>query len=374
MTPTQIKILYAITKGTFGGAQRYVFDLACAMKEKGFAVSVAVPEEGALKGKLEGEGVRVHPLSTLQRDVSLLRDSASLFGFLRLYKKECPDIIHLNSSKAGFIGALAGRIAGVPKIIFTAHGWAFNENRFFIVRALFFILQYLTVFMSHTTIAVSEKTKRQIAWMPFIRHKISVVHNGITQPSFLDKEKAREALGVSGNELVVGTIAELHKNKGLTYALSALSQLKKEFPEVRFVVIGEGEERETLLQKISELSLQKNVVLLGARDSASLFLPAFDIFILPSLTEALPYVLLEAGAAKLPVVATRVGGVPEIIEHEKTGLLVPPKDSSALAQSLRDMIHDTEKRRAFSAALHQRIVEKFLLEKMVKETLRIYKQ
>ncbi|MEX0933860.1 MAG: glycosyltransferase, partial [Candidatus Paceibacterota bacterium] len=206
------KILYVITKGNFGGAQHYVYDLARGFSREGYEVVVAFGEKGALFEKLREASIRVEILPSLSRNISLFPDLTTLTSLYRLFKKENPSVLHLNSSKAGFLGALAARIARVPQIIFTAHGWAFNEERNIFSKLFFLKVHYLTVLLSHQTIAVSEKTKRDIARAPFIRKKLSVIYNGIEAPRFLSREKARKTLvgryeDGDTNTLWLGTIA-----------------------------------------------------------------------------------------------------------------------------------------------------------------------
>ena len=151
------KIIYVITKSNWGGAQRYVFDLATHLPKSEFEILVVTGNMGTLTKKLEENEIRVTSVNSLKRDVSFFDEMISFFKILKIFIKEKPDIIHLNSSKAGGIGALAGRIAGIKKIIFTAHGWPFKEDRNVIAKSLIYALSWLTVFLSHQTIVVSKQ-------------------------------------------------------------------------------------------------------------------------------------------------------------------------------------------------------------------------
>jgi len=150
------KILYVITKSNWGGAQRYVYDLATHAKERGFTVLVACGSTGELTERLEKKDIPLRIIPSLGRNVRIFKELHAFFALLFLFRKERPDIIHLNSSKVGAMGGLAGRIARVPKILFTAHGWAFNEERTLFSRIIIAFIHYLTVFFSHQTIAVSK--------------------------------------------------------------------------------------------------------------------------------------------------------------------------------------------------------------------------
>jgi glycosyltransferase involved in cell wall biosynthesis len=206
-------------------------------------------------------------------------------------------------------------------------------------------------------------------------------------PTFKEKNAARdilsEKIGFKPNEncLWIGTIAELTKNKGIEYAIDGISKLvrgetskKIGTEEIVYLIIGGGEEREAL-EKIREREkLEKTVYFVGEYRGASELLKAFDIFLLPSLKEGLPYTLLEAGAASLPTVATNVGGVTEIIEDMKSGVIIKSKRPREIAEAIGFLIEHPEKRKDFSISLSKTISENFTLERMIRETLAIYSE
>lgn len=301
------KILFVITKSNWGGAQRYVHDLATGLPKAEFEPSVAFGQEGLLAEKLREAGIRTLPITSLQRDISLAADIQSFFELLRLFRKEKPDVVHLNSSKAAGVGALAARIAGVPKIIFTAHGWPFLEKRNFLVRAVLFIASWLTALLSDAVICVSNYDLAIAKKMPFVGNKAIRIYNGIN-PLVLGSGDAIRAEFSEGTH-IIGTIGELTRNKN---QIELIEQAKND-PDMHIAIVGEGEDRRFLTQKIEEYGLKSRVKLFGFMP-ASEVLRGFDVFALPSIKEGLPYVLLEAKTAGLPIVANRVGGVGEILD------------------------------------------------------------
>lgn len=384
------KILFVITKSNWGGAQRYVYDLATSIPKEQFEAVVALGGEGVLADKLRDTGVRTIPLPFLTRNVSLFKDLASFFALWKLFRAERPDVVHLNSAKASGLGALAARCARVPNIIFTAHGWAFNENRPPFQRLLIKFFSWLTVVLAHKTIAVSDAVHDDTKRWSFVRNKIHTIKNGIVAPQFVAREEARATLtkiadaqgqtlgsGALRSDLghrdifLLGTIAELHKNKGLEYAILALAQIAPSNPHAFYFILGDGEEKEQLHALIKQHGLEERVFLLGFVPDAAQYLPAFDCFILPSIKEGLPYVLLEAGYASLPVIATNVGGIPEIID-DAAGLLVPPRDTDALARSIEQLVKNPTDRAALGTALHDKVAKEFSLSKMADETVALY--
>src|SRR3989344_4686139 len=165
------KILYLVTKGNWGGAQRYVFDLASHLPV-GLEPVVALGQGAALEAKLTARNMRVIHVPSLQRNINPVKDIRAFLDILKIIRREHPAILHLNSTKAGGLGALAGRIAGVPRIIFTAHGWTFNEHRPLPQKVVITALQWLTVLLSHVTVAVSQHIQAQMSRFPFTSSKI----------------------------------------------------------------------------------------------------------------------------------------------------------------------------------------------------------
>ena len=310
---TKKKILFLVTKSNFGGAQRYVFDLATHLPKDRFECVVlcgaaqGTSSAGPLVERLTQAGIRTVFVPKLNRDIAG-SDITAYKAIARVIREERPDVIHLNSSKAGGLGALAARLAGVPKIIFTVHGWPFMENRNILSRGIIGMVSWLTALLSHTLIVVSDFDLRVAKSMPLVSKKTARIYNGIElQMQFGSGDIVRKAFPVGAK--ITGTIGELHKNKN---QVSLIEQAKNN-PSMYVAIVGEGELRAELAAQIVKNGLRDRVKLLGyvpARDA----LKGFDVFALPSLKEGLPYVLLEAKLAGLPIIANRVGGVGEILD------------------------------------------------------------
>ncbi|OHA92407.1 MAG: hypothetical protein A2665_01505 [Candidatus Zambryskibacteria bacterium RIFCSPHIGHO2_01_FULL_46_30] len=359
-----MKILYGITKSNFGGAQRYVCDLATAMQKQRHDVAVMCGEGGPLVQKLKAENIRVITIPGFGRDIDLLNDASRLLFIIKTVRREKPDVFHINSAKMGGAGIFSGRIMGVPRIIFTAHGWAFNEPRPVWQKVLIKFFTWLTILFAHKTICVSEKTKDDVGKWLFTKNKLVVIHNGIARFDPIPRVD---------QTFTVGTIAELHKIKGLDVLLTAWSKFIKKH-QAKLVVVGEGEERQNLQNMAKNLGISDSVTFKGFVDNARALLSGFDIFCMPSRSEGLPYALLEAGLAGLPVIATSVGGIPEIIESGINGILVPVEDVETLFSTLILLAEDPDLRKRLGANLKASIQENFSFEKMVENTLQLYSQ
>ncbi|MBX4216160.1 glycosyltransferase [Candidatus Parcubacteria bacterium] len=370
------KIVYLITKGNWGGAQRYVYDLAVHFtKENDVLVVTGAP--GTLTERLSAAGVRTKSVLGLRRDVSFLDEFRSFFAILKIVRDERPDILHVNSSKAAGFGALAGRLARVPRIVFTAHGWAFNEPRPLWEIGLIYFLSWMTVLLAHRTITVSERDAKEARTFPFAGNRISTVYLGIEAPRFTSRVTARKTLlaesAVSSGRGAywIGMIGELTRNKGYRYALDAFAELSQEAPNALLAIVGEGEERASLERYIARAGLSDRVLLAGFRPAEAV-LCAFDAFLMSSVKEGLPYVLLEAAHAKLPVVATEVGGIPEIIASMSSGMLVPPNNPHALARALATLIAKKKVAAEMGEKLSAWVTTEFTIEKMLEKTSAVY--
>ena len=391
MNPVQVLIL--ITKANWGGAQRYVFDLATRLPKDRFKAEVMTGGGGPLVDKLWEAGIPAHGTLPVRNNISFSENFTAFFKLFFLLRKKKPDVLHLNSSQIGILGSLAGRLTGIKRVVFTIHGWAFNEDRSFLLKAVLKFFYWLALMLCHETIAVSHAAKNQVRNWPGVGNKITVIHNGIGQETPFSKVNARFELAGRNpalkkaleaaeekNTVWVGTIAELHHIKGYEYALKAihgcLEELKRANPrqKIIYVICGEGEERAKIESYIEILGLRSTAFLLGHVDNAAQYLKAFDIFLLASLSEGLGYVLLEAGAAQTAVVATAVGGIPEVVEDMSSGILVQPKNHRELAHALSFMIEHPDDRRKYAAELKERVAKKFSLEEMVKKTGEVYEK
>ncbi len=378
MAPHKQKILFLITKSNWGGAQRYVYDLAVGLPKDEFEVVVATGGNGTLIDKLRSADIRVVNIPSLERDISLIKEVRAFIEIWQIIREEKPNILHINSSKAGVLGSLIGRLLGVPKIIFTAHGWAFNEDRPFWQRLILKKIHWFTVLLSHQTIAVSHEVKRQMDW-PFANNKIIVIHNGRDISNFHSREDSRAFLIEKESRLAPYkddfwsiTIGELHAVKRHDAVIEVMKELIEEKPNTRHLIIGSGEKEQELELMVAENNLSEHIFLLGQIDEAARYLKAADIFILASRSEAMAYVIIEAMMAELPIVATKVGGIPEMIEDTVSGLLTPPLDNKALFKAILELRTNPELREKLSQGAKVRS-QSFTFEKTLRETVQVYR-
>lgn len=386
------KILLVVTQSHWGGAQRYVYDLALGLKKSGFLVTIAVGASSLVKennvdnevffSKIKQLHLPIHQLRFLTRSIRPCKDFLAVCELYKFIKKEKFDIVHLNSSKAGLIGSLSAKLAGCPKIIFTAHGFVFNEPMNKIKKIFYICLEKFASLFRDKIIVVSEFDKATALQYKIIsKDKIVVIHNGIDiqENIGLTKEIAREKLlalaGLSSEnkqKKIIGCVANFYKTKGLDVFIKAVGKIVQKNSNVLFFIIGDGELRTNLEKQISDLHLEKFVYLTGYLKDAEVYLPAFDILVSSSFKEGLSYSLLSAGSLGLPIIASKVGGNPEIIQDNGSGLLFEAGDDTALAKAMIFLLSHPEVREKFSRQIANRVQNNFSVKNMLKKTLAVY--
>ncbi len=381
MKSPQEKILYLITKSNWGGAQRYVYDLACEAKQNGYLPVVGCGGNGVLTEKLKEQDISVAPIKSFQRDVNLIKELLSFFDVIRLVRAERPIIVHVNSSKAGGIGALAARISSRACIVFTVHGLPQREKRSFLSRIFISFATWLTALLSHRIITVTHEDAMTLRKQPFLKHKVEHIQLGVER-NVIPKDEARAYIRshldasdiqkLSGNTLWVGTVAELTDNKGHRYALEAFTHTIKKYPDVRYILIGNGELEAKLKTYAEHHGLQDHVIFAGFIPNAASLYSAFDIYLASSVKEGLPYTILEALTSGTPIIATRVGGIPDVIKHTESGHLIDAESSHEIHEALTRLIED-ESYRALLGRQAQEDAARLQTKKLMAEnTFRLY--
>ncbi|MFA5990990.1 MAG: glycosyltransferase family 4 protein [Candidatus Doudnabacteria bacterium] len=363
-----MKVLYIITSADGGGAQKYVLDLAHK-----FNGSIAAGVQGKeLFENADKLQIQTHPLKHLKRNINPWHDLLAIWEIYSLIRKENPDLVHLNSSKAGFLGSIAGKFAGV-KVVFTAHGFFYFERSPWLIKITYTFLERLASMCRNLIITVSEEDRKQALDHHLISpSKIKTIYNGIPITSFLNKLEAKKILGLGEQILLLGNIAQLYDRKDIVTLIKAVDLFPENLKEqTNTVVIGEGPDRQQFEQLINEKGLGHIFSLPGYKPDASNLLKAFDIFVLSSKREGFPYVILEAMSAGLPIIATDVGGVKEALGD--AGILVPPEDPAKLAEAIINLINNPDLRESLATKALERS-QNFTQEKMFEETEKVYQK
>jgi glycosyltransferase involved in cell wall biosynthesis len=356
------RILLLVTLAETGGAQTYVRVLASALAGH-FDVTVAAHGDGPLRRAVETAGATFVPLRQMRREVGL-RDLVALVELALLMRRLRPHIVHASSSKAGVVGRLAAGLTRVPIRVFTVHGWAFNAHAGARSR-LYELAERIVRPFTTLTICVSDSERDAgLAARTCVAERSVVIRTGIDAASF---PVARPADALPA----IVAVGRLRAPKDPVSLVRALALLQGPF---HATLVGDGPDRPVVDEEVRRADLAGSVLLAGERDDVAEILASSAIFVLSSRSEALPVSVLEAMAAGLPVVATRVGGVPELVVDGETGLLVPPADPRALAAALQRLVDEPELRARLGAAGRARVEERFALESFLQSHLDLYRR
>ena len=351
-----MRVYQFITPSQIGGAEVHLLALCRKLAQRGHHVTVVCPRGRALTRELADRGFDVWaPRTTGKVDpLTLVRLAARL-------RRDRADVLHAHLSTASLIGSLAARLAGVPSIV-TVHG-----------------LNRRTAFMcAQRIIAVSHAVCRHLVAQGIPESRIAVIHNGIELERYRrppDAGLVRARLGLTPGESLIGAVGRLGPEKGHSYLIEAAALLiRRDRLPVRLVIVGEGRNRPVLEATTLRCGIAGRVTLVGFQRDVMPYEAALDLFCLPSLKEGLSLSALEAMALAKPVVASRVGGTPEVVVDGETGLLVEPADPEALAQALAGMLRDRERAQRMGEAGRARVEALFDLDHSVDRIEALYEQ
>jgi glycosyltransferase involved in cell wall biosynthesis len=368
MTPVVLAELAG--SAAYGGGERYLELLFDHLDRARFRGLLICPEPGPFVERMEKRGVETHLVH-----LAPLFNPLALWRLTRLLVRERVTILQTHGARANFYGRIAGRLAGVPVIISTVHNSLKDYEVRALRRGLYAFLLRLTLPIVHRIICVSDANRRDvIEECPAAAAKLRTVYNGVDPsafPSQPDRQRVREELGITSGPVLV-VIARLTEQKGHRYLLQTIPSLLKTWPQLCCVFVGEGELHDALHRMAIGLGVEQACRFVGVRDDIADVLAAADVVVLPSLSEGFPFVLLEALAMGCPVVASRVNGVPELIEDHTTGLLVPPRDPQALAAAIREILSDPTAASKMGAVGRAVVRERFTVNRMVADTTAIF--
>lgn len=365
----RLRILHVITDLEIGGAENILLQTVRYQKAAGHDVTVcSLRPDGPMAAAIR----EVCPL--LNTGMGHALTPLAFWRLARLMKRGRYDVAHGSLFQANLATRLAARLAGIPVNITSMHTY---YSRF---RWYHFLADRWTARWADGITGVSDAVCRfSVEQEKLPAHKVRTLRNGLDLSRFQSttdyqtrRDTMRKALGYARADVVICVTARLHEKKGHTYLFQAVERLRPRYPQVRVLVVGDGPHRATLEAECQERGLSEVVRFLGMRQDVADLLAASDMFVLPSLLEGLPTVLLEAMVMRCPVVATLVGGTAEIVEDGVHGLLVPPAQVEALASALERVMTDGRLRAALIEAGYQRVLTEFSFEHMMQETEALY--
>lgn len=326
--------------------------------------------------RLRSRGGRVAVFPDLVRRIDPIRDTVTFSRLVRWFRKEAPDIVHTHSSKAGLLGRWAAWMAGVPVIVHTPHGHVFYGHFRAAVSNLFLLLERLSDRVTDHLICLTQgEFTDYIDLHVTLPGKASVIHSGVDLQRFRKPEVAptatRGSFGIHDRTLVVGTVGWLLPIKGPEVLLEAMGHVWQRRSNIALIYVGKGDLEEPLKAMVRRLNVADRVRFLGWRTDIPDLMHSFDIFVLPSRNEGMGRVIVEAMAAGLPVVASRTGGLPDLVSDGHNGFLVPPGDAAALGRAIRKLC-DTADLRQRMGEQGRRRAEDFSLQRMVDKLDALY--
>lgn len=357
-----MRVLQVITQSQLGGAQRHVLDL-CEGLPKTWQIEVACGPGGALITRLRDAGTKVHEVPHLRRAIGPVHDSAALGELLRLVTRGY-DVVHCHSTKAGALGRIAAALAKVPRVLFTAHGFVFNEAQPWLSVSAYATVERLLQRLSTRIITVSDADRLAALRHGFTAAKLVTIHNGISLER-IDRPRS-STYRRTGQRIVA--VGHAYPNKGFDTLLRALTHL----PDAELFVAGWGVEADGLRAMAESLGVRRRIHESGELNDPIPLMRSADVVVVPSRKEGLPYVLLEAMACERAVVGTEVGGIPEVIEQNQNGIVVPPNDPWILAEAVRGLLADSERRRWLGRNARATVASRFTLARMLAQTCDVY--
>ncbi len=358
--------MHVITRMNMGGAAVVVTQLVAGLERAGYDCLLVTGREGAHEGTMrdlaDARRLRVVDVAELGREIAPWSDFVTLVKLYSLMRRERPHIVHTHLAKAGFLGRIAARLAGVPVVLHSFHGHVFH-GYFSPGRSLLFqTMERLGARLSSRIITSSPSLRQEIA-----HYRVAALHNIVVIPYGFDLDafaslprgsgNLRRAVGLAEDAKIVGAIGRLVPIKNIPLLLEAAALARQHDEDIRVVIIGDGELRAELEARIKELNLTDAVTLVGWLPDLLGVYADLDAFVLSSDNEGTPVALIEAMAAGCPVIATRVGGVGDLVDDGETGRLVPPGDREALAKALLALFREPERTRQMAERARRRVLE-----------------
>jgi glycosyltransferase involved in cell wall biosynthesis len=378
----RLKVLHIITRLDKGGSATGTL-WAVARLDKSrydtFLISGRTHDpDGEVAGFLKKYGIAYCFIDELQRELSLGWDIKAFFKLYFFIRKGKFDLVHTHSSKAGILGRWAAWLNGIRYIVHTPHGHIFY-GYFGRGKTLFFIwIERLTALVTDKIITLTDLgIEEHMSFAIAPRRKFVTIPSGIDMDFFqqaCDVSNKKKELQIPPNLKIIGTVARLDPIKGMAYLIDAMHEVLQCFPQTVALLVGDGSERDALMDKARTMGIADKVIFLGFRKDVVQLLSIMDIFVLPSLNEGMGRVILEAMACRKPVIATRVGGVPELINDGGNGILVPPQNAKLLAEAIMGLLCDPQKAERIAINGYRSAGDKYSLSTMVQQIDELYQE
>ena len=378
--PAPIRLVHLQLLPLLSGVQKVTLDEFTKLDGKKYEPILVCKESGPLVDATSSLGVKCEYIPSLAREISPKADWKALLDLVRCFKRLRPDVVHTHSSKTGILGRIAARIAGVPNVIHTVHGFAFPFAKSRFVRYFYFMAEFVGGILSDKVVVLNVTDYGYaIKNLKIPKHKVHLIPNGVNIDAFGVKQEIREAyrkdiLGNAGQDAVcIGMVGRLWAQKN---PMCLVEAAKKVFEAtnlpVKFFFAGDGELKDDVESKIKEYQLEGKVQVLGWRSDIPVLLSSIDVFVLPSLWEGMPLAILEAMASSLPVVVSDIPGNHDLVDHNSTGLLFEADNANDLSIQLLKLIEDSSLRQRLACAARTKVSNAYSLSQRLAKITELY--
>lgn len=382
-----MKVLRVIARLNVGGPALHVAYLTAGLAERGYDTTLAAGTLGrgeeSMAWVADTKGVSIEGIDELHRNISPLRDLRAMLKLADLIRRERPTILHTHTAKAGAVGRVAALLAGSarpPIVVHTFHGHVlrgyFNRPVTFAFRTL----ERLLARMTTRLVAVSPEVRDDLVALGVApASKFAVIRLGIeldqrVGDGAVTRTEARRQLGVSGDTFLVGWVGRMTAVKRTDLVVRTLEQLVHDGVDARLLLVGDGPDRDDLERYAHELGVARRCLFLGYQEDVARWYDAIDVLLLPSVNEGTPVSVIEALAAERPAVATRVGGIPDVIRDGVDGFLVDSDEPGELAARLAELAQDPPHRAAMGAAGRARVLERYSVDRLIDDIDCLYRE
>lgn len=374
----KLKILHVQLLPLLTGVQRVSLDELTRLNYGGFITYMVCSHQGIMTDVCQLNDIECMYAPNLVREISPINDIRAFFQLYKICKENKFDIVHTHSSKTGVLGRLAARLAGVPMIVHTVHGFAFPAAKNKFEKFIFISMEWFGTKLSDMIICLHDADKNiSLGVLGAKKNKTTILPNGVDlskfyPPSDIDLKKIKAELGLPSNALVIGMVGRLWKQKNPHALLNAAINILEKRNDIHFVFVGDGELRESLEIAASFSSNANNIHFLGWREDTERVLRAFDIFVLPSLWEGMPLAILEAQATGLPCIVSNIQGNNHLVSDGVSGLLFDLNEKRALEHKIMSLVDSLSKRKALGQCARKIVESQYDIEKRVSILSSIY--
>lgn len=375
-----VRVLHIHTLPVISGSGLNTFLSMKGMDKGLYETALACAPGGKLIPLVRGHGLKVFLFRNLVQPLHPVKDALAVVSLALFMKKNPYHIVHTHNSKAGFVGRLSARLAGIPVVVHTVHGFSFHDEERAWRRWLFRNAERLASHWCDALIFISQPLvdwalKEKIA----LKSKMVKIYSGIELDRFKpvtgeERQRLRATWGLGEQDAVVGIVSKLWEGKGHALLLRAFAEIRKQNARARLVIVGEGYLMESLKALVRRMELSDAVIFTGFLDDVPRIIPTFDVAVLPSYFEGMGRVLLEAMAMEKPVVGTSVGGIPDLIEQGLNGYLVSPGNERELAAAILKILNDKELAAGMGRAGRKKMTDLFSADTMVRSIERLYRE